>query len=124
MSFKSMSFDTTSQPQTDVLNLANLAVTNAYTTVATFTPEIDSFLRVDISLTASNPTTNVLVSFKPTVQEPGGFWDTFYYITPNGVSPSKTWMMSLIAGKIYRLQVGVTNNCTISGTVVTSLFVR
>jgi hypothetical protein len=124
MSFKSMTFDNTAPPQTNVLNLANLPVTNAYTTVATFTPEEDSFLRVDISLTASNPTTNVLVSFKPTVQDPGNFWETFYIITPNGVSPSKTWMMELVAGKVYRLQVGVTNNCTISGTVVTSLFVR
>jgi hypothetical protein len=119
-----MTFKNTAPPQNNVLNLANLAVTNAYTTVATFTPEEDSFLRVDISLIASNPSTNVLVSFKPTVQEPGGFWDTFYYITPNGVSPSKTWIMALDAGKVYRLQVGVTTNCTIQGTIVTTLFVR
>ena len=124
MSFKSMSFDTTSPPQTNVLNLTDLPVTNAYTTVSTFSPEEDSFLRVDVSLTASNPTTNVLISFVPTVQDGGNFWEPFYYITPNGVSPSKTWMLALVAGKVYNLRVGASNNCTISGTVVTSLFVR
>jgi hypothetical protein len=124
MSFKSMVFDATDPPESDLVNVSMVVSGNSYQTLKTFTPTVDSFLKVDIAASASDSTANVLCKCYPTVLQPGGFFDTFYLITPNGQAPAKTWMLALVAGKTYHLQVAASKNCTLSATAVSTLFVQ